>query len=115
MEHIFDFNRARFNSTKYKSAEFVAKLNQVSCKPGPLGCMGDDPGFYCSVNSLLGGGAFGEWNPNPRPYRSYGLRSSIEDFADSFAIYVLNANLVRVFQISTERISILSLYFSLPY
>jgi len=71
--------------------------------------------LYGSLNYQTGGGAFGEWKPYPKPMRDYGLRASIDDFADSFAAYVLNVNGITTFQISSERQAILSKYFALPY
>jgi hypothetical protein len=113
--HIFDFNGAGLNPSKYKSAEFVAKLNTVDCTPGWLGCVGDDP-LYGFVNYETGGKTFGgTWDPSIPPMRDYGLRSSVDDFADSFAAYVLNVNGITEYQIDPFRKSMLQSNFALHY
>jgi RHS repeat-associated protein len=115
--HIFDFHGAGLNSYYYKSMEFVDNLNTVPCQPGLLGCVTDNPG---GVYSLFGPSG-GNWKPSPAPpfvdgnRGRYGERSSVDDFADSFAIYVLHANGVNDYDISSERQSILGQYFAIPY
>jgi RHS repeat-associated protein len=78
--HIFDFKD--MGGSIYKSQTFV-DLYGSGCTSGWLGCTSD--GRY---GPLAGRG----YNADPSKTSYYGVGSSIDDFADSFATYILNIN-----------------------
>jgi RHS repeat-associated protein len=96
--HIFDFSGNQTDPTKYKSQEFINSFNTNSCKPGIVGCINrvnaykKDVGLqYSLLNWASGGNGYNEWDPKGYP-SDYGKVSSIEDYADSFARYVLKSS-----------------------
>ncbi len=82
------------NPDEYKSQSFVDMFGN-GCIVGELGCVSNDNNNYCVINQITGGGC-GDWNPNPdlnnKQTTGYGAYSSVDDFADSFASYVLMRN-----------------------
>lgn len=89
--HIFDFNTAGANPELYKSRTFIEIFNSGECNIGALGCLGaDPPEIYKSIDMLSSGGGVGQYNPQGNP-SAYGRKSSVDDFADSFARHVLDS------------------------
>ncbi len=93
--HQFDFNGSNGNPGLYKSQWFVNWFGSPGCDTGSLGCLGDNQNIYdCKLNR---GGGCGGYNPprnsSQQPGTTlYGRTSSVDDFADSFMIYVLEQN-----------------------
>jgi RHS repeat-associated protein len=86
MGHIFDFNGAEGSPSRYKSQKFVDKWGN-NCILGPLGCLNSANLRYpCWLNEYACSG----YNPDPNDTTGYGSNSSIDDFAESFAAYVLS-------------------------
>jgi RHS repeat-associated protein len=89
--HIFDFNGSS-GAEGYKSSFFANGLNKVAnCSPGAVGCLGANPdsGLYGPIDALTGGGGLGQYDPIGTTTEYGKNNGSVEDFADSFANYVL--------------------------
>jgi hypothetical protein len=102
--HIFDFKD--MGGSNYKSQTFV-DLYGSGCTSGWLGCTSD--GRY---GPLAGKG----YNANPYDTSKYGKGSSIDDFADSFAAYVLSKNSTRIPDgkaVNQDRLIIISVWVNL--
>jgi RHS repeat-associated protein len=104
--HIFDFRGSRGNSELYKSQTFV-NFYAPQCNPGYFGCV-STTSLYSWFNL---GGDMGGWVPNPLETTLYGTKSSIDDFADSFAVYVmLVGGITPPKNVSQERRTIIALW-----
>jgi hypothetical protein len=56
--------------------------------------MPTDPTYHYPKNPVRGNPGvpeYPDWNPNPGDTTQYGEYASIDDFADSFAVYVMQA------------------------
>ncbi len=86
--HIFDFKGSHGNPDYYKSRFFV-NIYAPQCNTGWLGCVSStypNP----SLNLNFGGDGYGWVLGAPNTTTRYGNQASIEDFADSFAAYVMS-------------------------
>jgi RHS repeat-associated protein len=85
--HIFDFHNSGGDPNNYKS-QFFVDLYGKGCDTGLLGCFRKGQTHYpCALNI---GGACEGYNPDPKETTEYGSTTSVEDFAESFAAYVMN-------------------------
>jgi hypothetical protein len=92
--HAFDFKNHGLNGNAYNSQQFVDQFNQGGdCYIGVLGCI-SGTGIYQEWYILIYGDTQNTWNPIVGVGKiygttSYGTNASIEDYAESFAAYIL--------------------------
>jgi hypothetical protein len=102
--HIFDFRGSGGNPDLYKSQIFVT-LYAPGCDTGYFGCISASSNYRINP-----GGANIGWNPDPLQTTDYGLNASIDDFADSFAAYIMKeGGMAPPKDVSNERRMIIAL------
>lgn len=104
--HIFDFHGSSpgLDPMHYKSQAFVDKY-APGCDVGYFGCV-NETSSYAPYN--LGGASGGYSGFNSRKTTGYGAKSSIDDFADTFAAYAwLSVNMTPVAEVSRGRIRLM--------
>jgi RHS repeat-associated protein len=97
--HLFDFKNSSVgnsvlpNSRIYKSQTFVEFVNSSSgCNIGYLGCLGENPMPIYVIANLLTSGGNGGYHPMGSTSVYARNQGSIEDFAVSFASFVMQYN-----------------------
>jgi hypothetical protein len=110
--HIFDFKGSGGDSSLYKSNSFIDQY-APGCYINYFGCVPNDPAKTNYPTILVQGNP--GWNPtNPDDTTPYGLNASIDDFADSFAAYVMQAGGLELpWDVSAERKAIIALWVDL--
>ena len=87
--HRIDFYGSGGNPLRYKSQTFI-EMNSPGCKPGYVGCLNNSAdNLYAFVNFLSGGSPRGTYSVlTGTRTTDYGQRASIEDYAESFTVWV---------------------------
>ena len=105
--HIFDFRGSRGNSELYKSQTFVS-IYAPGCDPGYFGCV-SATSPYSWFNP--GGDEYGWVLGDPGGTTQRGRKASIDDFAESFAVYVMEfGGMIPPWRVSSERKIIIALW-----
>ncbi len=89
--HRIDFYGSGGNPLRYKSQTFI-EMNSPGCKPGYVGCLNNSAdNLYAFVNFLTSGSPRGTYSVLSETWTTaYGQRASIEDYAESFTVWVRN-------------------------
>jgi hypothetical protein len=105
--HIWDTKGVGAEPEAYRSQSFINILNGGKCDPGYLGCLsGGGDIVYVVLNlisNLFEGDLSGGWGYDPKGSTS-DKRSSMDDFADSFAQVVFDVNGLPPVKTGAERI-----------
>ena len=94
--HVFD-SRGTGSYLPYKSQTFIDASNNPETQVGNLGALGD-PSYISSDQQLLyeilnnSNAGWYSYQPVGTPPTKYAKTSSMEDFADSGATYIMNKN-----------------------
>ena len=108
--HIFDFHNSGGDPNNYKS-QFFVDLYGKGCDTGLLGCLRKGQTYYdCRLNI---GGACEGYNPDLNQTTGYGSTSSVEDFAESFAAYVMNLAGIPYQMVNQDRLNIIANWINL--
>lgn len=108
MAHVYDAHPGRY---KYRSNSFVDAFSSGTCLPGALGCLAKNhpQSDVLSLYRYFGADTRGNYDPSGKYARVYSRISSMDDFADSYALVVMAYSSLDVqYQIDTQRIDIIN-------
>lgn len=112
MAHVYDARPGRYN---YRSNDFVKTFSPGSCLPGFLGCIANEhiQEETLSLYKFFNLDARGYYRPSGIYARDYSRISSLDDFADSYAVVVMNQSFLNApYPIDTERTNLINGFLS---